>query len=145
VNIRTDLYRRLIAYLRPHLAALIIGTLLAVVVAAMEGSIAWLVKPAMDGVFIRRDETMLKIIPLLFLAAYAAKGLARYGQSYLMAAIGERVIARLRRDLYAHLQRMSLAFFTSHHTAELMSRVVTDVNRLARLSSTVLVMTITSW
>jgi len=142
VNIRTDLYRRLIAYLRPHLAALIIGTLLAVVVAAMEGSIAWLVKPAMDGVFIRRDETMLKIIPLLFLAAYAAKGLARYGQSYLMAAIGERVIARLRRDLYAHLQRMSLAFFTSHHTAELMSRVVTDVNRLARLSSTVLVMTI---
>jgi len=142
MNIRTDLYRRLIAYLRPHLAALIIGTLLAVVVAAMEGSIAWLVKPAMDGVFIRRDETMLKIIPLLFLAAYAAKGLARYGQSYLMAAIGERVIARLRRDLYAHLQRMSLAFFTSHHTAELMSRVVTDVNRLARLSSTVLVMTI---
>ena len=142
MNIRTDLYRRLIAYLRPHLAALIIGTLLAVVVAAMEGSIAWLVKSAMDGVFIRRDETMLKIIPLLFLAAYAAKGLARYGQSYLMAAIGERVIARLRRDLYAHLQRMSLAFFTSHHTAELMSRVVTDVNRLARLSSTVLVMTI---
>ena len=142
MNIRTDLYRRLIAYLRPHLPALIIGTLLAVVVAAMEGSIAWLVKPAMDGVFIRRDETMLKIIPLLFLAAYAAKGLARYGQSYLMAAIGERVIARLRRDLYAHLQRMSLAFFTSHHTAELMSRVVTDVNRLARLSSTVLVMTI---
>ena len=142
MNIRTDLYRRLIAYLRPHLAALIIGTLLAVVVAAMEGSIAWLVKPAMDGVFIRRDETMLRIIPLLFLAAYAAKGLARYGQSYLMAAIGERVIARLRRDLYAHLQRMSLAFFTSHHTAELMSRVVTDVNRLARLSSTVLVMTI---
>ena len=142
MNIRTDLHRRLIAYLRPHLPALIIGTLLAVVVAAMEGSIAWLVKPAMDGVFIRRDETMLKIIPLLFLAAYAAKGLARYGQSYLMAAIGERVIARLRRDLYAHLQRMSLAFFTSHHTAELMSRVVTDVNRLARLSSTVLVMTI---
>ena len=142
MNIRTDLYRRLIAYLRPHLAALIIGTLLAVVVAAMEGSIAWLVKPAMDGVFIRRDETMLRIIPLLFLAAYAGKGLARYGQSYLMAAIGERVIARLRRDLYAHLQRMSLAFFTSHHTAELMSRVVTDVNRLARLSSTVLVMTI---
>jgi len=142
MNIRTDLYRRLIAYLRPHLPALIIGTLLAVVVAAMEGAIAWLVKPAMDGVFIRRDETMLKIIPPLFLAAYAAKGLARYGQSYLMAAIGERVIARLRRDLYAHLQRMSLAFFTSHHTAELMSRVVTDVNRLARLSSTVLVMTI---
>jgi subfamily B ATP-binding cassette protein MsbA len=142
MNVRADLYRRLLAYLRPHVPALVVGTVLAVVVAAMEGSIAWLVKPAMDDVFIRRDERMLKLIPLLFLAAYIAKGLARYGQSYLMASIGERVIARLRRDLYAHLQRMSLSFFTSRHTAELMSRVVTDVNRLARLSSTVLVMTI---
>jgi subfamily B ATP-binding cassette protein MsbA len=142
MNIRTDLYRRLLAYLRPHVPALIVGTVLAVVVAAMEGAIAWLVKPAMDDVFIRRDAMMLKLIPLLFLAAYIAKGVGRYGQSYLMASIGERVIARLRHDLYAHLQRMSLSFFTGRHTAELMSRVVTDVNRLARLSSTVLVMTI---
>jgi len=142
VSIRADLYRRLLGYLRPHVPALVIGTVLAIVVAATEGTIAWLVKPAMDDVFIRRDARMLKLIPLLFLAAYIAKGLARYGQSYLMASIGERVIARLRRDLYAHLQRMSLSFFTSRHTAELMSRVVTDVNRLARLSSTVLVMTI---
>jgi len=142
VSIRADLYRRLLGYLRPHAPALVVGTVLAIVVAAMEGAIAWLVKPAMDDVFIRRDATMLKLIPLLFLGAYIAKGLARYGQSYLMASVGERVIARLRRDLYAHLQRMSLSFFTSRHTAELMSRVVTDVNRLARLSSTVLVMTI---
>jgi subfamily B ATP-binding cassette protein MsbA len=142
VKLRTDLYRRLLRYLRPHAPALAVGTVLAIVVAAMEGAIAWLVKPAMDDVFIRRDATMLKLIPLLFLAAYVAKGLARYGQSYLMAAVGERVIARLRRDLYEHLQQMSLSFFTSRHTAELMSRVVTDVNRLARLSSTVLVMTI---
>jgi subfamily B ATP-binding cassette protein MsbA len=138
----TNLYRRLVVYLRPHVGALVTGAALAIVVAAMEASIAWLVKPAMDGVFIRRDETMLKLIPLLFLAAYVVKGLARYGQSYLMSSVGERVIARLRRDVYAHLQQMSLSFFTSRHTAELMSRVVTDVNRLARLSSTVLVMTI---
>ena len=59
-----------------------------------------------------------------------------------MAAVGERVIAKLRHDLYAHVQRMELSFFASHHSAELMSRIVTDVNRLARLSSTVLVMTI---
>ena len=142
MTLPTNLYRRLAVYLRPHVGALVTGAALAIVVAAMEASIAWLVKPAMDGVFIRRDETMLKLIPLLFLAAYVVKGLARYGQSYLMSSVGERVIARLRRDVYAHLQQMSLSFFTSRHTAELMSRVVTDVNRLARLSSTVLVMTI---
>jgi subfamily B ATP-binding cassette protein MsbA len=59
-----------------------------------------------------------------------------------MASVGERVIARIRRELYAHIQSMPLAFFASLHSAELMTRVVTDVNRLARLSSTVLVMAV---
>ena len=136
------LYRRLLAYLRPYVGVLVVGGLLALVVAAMEGAIAWLVKPAMDDIFIRRDVRMLRVIPLLLLAAYVVKGLARYGQSYLMAAVGERVIASVRRALYVHIQGMPLSFFTSLHSAELMSRVVTDVNRLARLASTVMVMAI---
>ena len=136
------LYGRLFGYLRPYLPHLTVGGALALVVAAMEGSIAWLVKPAMDDIFIRRDLAMLRVIPLLLLGAYLAKGLARYGQSYLMASVGERVIAGLRRTLYVHLQGMPLSFFADVHSAELMSRVVTDVNRIARLSSTVLVMTV---
>jgi len=136
------LYRRLLPYLRPHVPVLVLGSLLALVVSAMEGLTAWLVKPMMDDIFIRRDLFMLKVIPLLLLAAYVIKGAARYGQSYLMAAVGERVIAALRRTLYVHLQQMPLSFFTGRHSADLMSRVVTDVNRLARLSSTVLVMAI---
>jgi subfamily B ATP-binding cassette protein MsbA len=135
-------YRRLLPLMRPHLRVLLVGALLAIVVAAMEGAIAWLVKPAMDDIFIRRDATMLRVIPLLLLGAYLAKGAGRYGQSYLMASVGERVIAGLRRTLYTHIQQMPLSFFADLHSAELMSRIVTDVNRLARVSSTVLVMTL---
>jgi ATP-binding cassette, subfamily B, bacterial MsbA len=126
--------------MRPYVPTLLVGGALALVVAATEGAIAWLVKPAMDDVFIRRDATMLRVVPLLLLGAYLVKGASRYGQSYLMAAVGERVIATLRGMLYAHIQRMPLSFFADLHSAELMSRVVTDVNRLARVSSTVLVM-----
>ncbi len=139
---RYQLLYRLIPYLRPHWHALVIGTLLALVVSAAEGSIAWLVKPAMDGIFVRRDLLMLKVIPLAVLGAYLVKGAGRFGQSYLMASVGERVIARIRRELYAHIQGMPLSFFASLHSAELMTRVVSDVNRLARLSSTVLVMAV---
>ena len=135
-------YRRLFVYLKPHLPILIVGGALAFVVAAMEGGIAWLVKPAMDGIFIRRDAAMLRLVPLLLFGAYVVKGVARYGQSYLMAAVGERVIATLRRALYRHIQTMPLSFFSDRHSADLMSRIITDVNRLARLSSTVLVMTV---
>jgi len=134
------IYRRLLPLMRPYLPVLILGGVLALVVASMEGAIAWLVKPAMDDIFIRHDQTMLRLIPLLLLGAYLVKGVGRYGQSYLMAAVGERVVATLRYNLYAHIQQMPLSFFADLHSAELMSRVVTDVNRLARVSSTVLVM-----
>ena len=133
-------YARLWPYLRPHVGWLLIGMALALVVSAMDGAIAWLVKPAMDDIFIRRDLFMLKVLPLALLGLYVGKGLARYLQSYLMAAVGERVITRLRRDLYTHIQGMPLAFFADLHTAELMSRVVNDVGRLARLSSQTLAM-----
>ena len=136
------IYRRLFVYLRPYVGVLVLGSALALVVAAMEGAIAWLVKPAMDEIFIKRDLVMLKVIPLLLLGAYLVKGVARYGQSYLMASVGERVVAALRRALYTHIQRMPLSFFADLHSAELMSRVMSDVNRLARVSSTVMVMAI---
>jgi subfamily B ATP-binding cassette protein MsbA len=118
------------------------GGLLALLVAAMDGAIAWLVKPAMDDIFIRRDLVMLKLIPLALLGAYIVKGVARYLQSTLMGAVGERVVAAMRRDLYTHLQGMPLAFFAGTHSADLMSRILNDVYRLSRLSSGMLVMAV---
>jgi subfamily B ATP-binding cassette protein MsbA len=132
--------KRLLPYVRPYWSWLVAGGLLAIVVSGADGLIAWLVRPAMDEIFIRRDLTMLKVLPLVILGVYVAKGLGRYGQSYLMACVGERVIAELRQDLYAHIQAMPIAFFQTRHSADLMSRVVVDANRLARLSSEVLVM-----
>jgi subfamily B ATP-binding cassette protein MsbA len=133
---------RLLPYLRSYWPVLVLGGVLALFVSGAEALIAWLVKPAMDDIFLKRDVTMLRIIPLALLGAYLLKGAGRFGQSYLMASVGERVIARIRRELYAHIQSMPLSFFASLHSAELMTRVVTDVNRLARLSSTVLVMAV---
>ncbi len=132
--------RRLLPYVRPYWSWLAAGAALALVVSAMDGAIAWLVKPTMDGIFIRRDLAMLRVLPLAILAVYLAKGAGRYGQSYLMASVGERVITAVRRDLYVHLQAMPLAFFHDRHSADLMSRLVVDASRLARLSSEVLVM-----
>jgi ATP-binding cassette, subfamily B, bacterial MsbA len=135
-------FRRLLPYLRPYVPMLAVGALLAAVAGAMEGAVAWLVKPAMDEIFVRRDLLMLKLIPLAVLGAYVLKGVTSYLQWSLMASVGQRVVAALRRDLYRHLHAMPMAFFTATHSAELVSRVVNDVSRLARLSSTVLVMVV---
>ena len=54
------------------------------------GAIAWLVKPVMDGIFISRDVTMLKLVPLAILGVSVIKGAAGYGEGYFIAAASER-------------------------------------------------------
>jgi ATP-binding cassette, subfamily B, bacterial MsbA len=143
VTVRYDtLLRRLLRYLKPHRMTLVAGVLFALLTAAAGGLIAWLVKPVMDDVFVKRDLLMLKLVPLALLGAYVLKGIGSYAGSYLMASVGERVIAELRRELYAHIQGMPLAFFTSIHSGELRARVVNDVGRIARLASLLLVDTV---
>ena len=135
-------FRRLIVYMRPHLPLLVIGGVLALIVSSTEGVTAWLVKPVMDDIFIRRDAFMLRIIPVALLAVYVVRGAARWAQSYIMATVGERIVARLRRDLYVHIQGMPLAFFSGVHSADLISRMMNDINRLSHISSNVLVMAV---
>ena len=133
---------RLLRSLKPYWQAVTVSALLALVVSGAGGLIAWLVKPAMDDIFLRRDLLMLKLIPLALLGVYIVKGLASYGESYLSKSIGERVVTRVRHDLYVHLQNMPLSFFTARHTGELTTRLVLDTSRLANLSSDMLVSTI---
>ena len=133
---------RLAPYLRAHWRTVAAGALCAFVAGALAGAIAWLVKPVMDDVFIHRDVTMLKLVPLAILGVSLLKGAAGYGEGYLMAAVSERAVTSLRREVYTHIQGMPVAFFISRHSGELQARVVTDVNRVARLLSNVVVDTV---
>jgi ABC-type multidrug transport system fused ATPase/permease subunit len=71
VKARYRLLGRLLPYLRPYWPVLLAGGLLALLVSSAEALIAWLVKPAMDDIFLKRDMTMLKLIPF---AACLARG-----------------------------------------------------------------------
>jgi subfamily B ATP-binding cassette protein MsbA len=128
-------YRRLLQYAKPYWGRIAVAMILALAISGLEGATAWLVKPLLDDVFLRKDLFMLQILPFAFIAVFFGKESARFGQSYLMAQVGQRIVMRLREEVYEHLQGMSLSFFNSRATAELMSRLTNDVNRLTRVSS----------
>ena len=133
MNIKT----RLLSYTKPYWGRLIAGILLAVVVSAATGAAAWIVKPVMDDIFLSKDTTLLKILPIGFILIYTIKGLARYGQSYLMRSIGQKIITKIRNELYEHIQKMPLSFFHNTPSAILMSRITNDVTMLGHVSSQV--------
>ncbi len=66
----------------------------------------------------------------VYLAALAATFVTLYAQGYLLQAMGQRVMADLRRDVFAHLQRLELAYFDSTPVGRLVTRVTSDVDAL---------------
>jgi len=97
-------------------------------VGSTTAALAFLVKPALDGIFLGQDVTKLKWIPLIIIVMYFIKGGCSYGQTVLMNFIGQRVVTDLRSDLYNHIQKQSLSFFNKNPTGILMSRITNDVN-----------------
>jgi subfamily B ATP-binding cassette protein MsbA len=138
MNKPIDIRKRLLSYTRPYWGRLIAGILLAIIVSAATGAAAWIVKPVMDDIFLSKDTTLLKILPIGFILIYTIKGLARYGQSYLMRSIGQKIITKIRNELYEHIQKLPLSFFHNTPSAILMSRITNDVTMLANVSSQVI-------
>jgi subfamily B ATP-binding cassette protein MsbA len=91
-----------------------------------------MVKPAIDEIFLKKDSTMLAVIPFALILAFLLKGSFDYGQEYLMGYVGNRVVTDIRDALYRHTQHLSLAFFHQITTGMLMSRIANDIGVLQR-------------
>lgn len=121
------LIKRVLTYFKPYKMRIGIAILAMIVVALGEGATAYLVKPAMDDIFINKDRTALTFIPLLFIAVYLLKGAGRFWQQYLMQYCGLMVLEKLREELYRKIIRLPLRFFENNQVGMLMSRIIQDV------------------
>jgi len=145
------LYRRLLQLVKPYWIKLVLAMVCMIFVSLLTASQALLVKPAMDGVFfkkegippvikniiiqlhlgdllLKKDMEMLLLLPIAIILLFLVKGAFDYGQAYLMNFVGLRVVADIRQRLYDHLQNLSLSFFTRTPTGILISRITNDVN-----------------
>ena len=120
-------YRRMLGYVRPYVPRLGFAMLLMIGVSALTGAVAFLVKPVLDDIFIRRDATRLAYVPFLVLAIYLVRALFEFSHIYLMSGVGQRVVRDIRQHLYNHMQSLSLSFYLRHPAGVLMSRVMNDV------------------
>ncbi|MGD1151704.1 MAG: lipid A export permease/ATP-binding protein MsbA [Syntrophales bacterium] len=122
-----DIFKRLLQLAKPHASKFILAMFCMLVVGATTSALAFLVKPALDEIFLKRNSDMLMWIPVAVIAIFLIKGGCNYTQTILMSFIGQRVIADLRNNLYRRIQMQSLSFFTKNPTGILMSRITSDV------------------
>ncbi len=131
-DVRTTL-RRLLVTLRPYRWALVTVFILVVVNTVLDLLAPFLMGVAIDRFIAAGDLAGLQRIILLMSGAYAGAWLTKVGQSVVMARISPRAMRSLRRDLFEHLQTLSLSFFDRHPHGELMSRLTNDMDAISRV------------
>jgi ATP-binding cassette, subfamily B, bacterial MsbA len=131
--------RKILDLVLQHQTYLIIAALCMIVVAAANGSMAFLVKPVIDDIFVAKNRDMLKLIPALAVLVFLLKGVGTFGSEYLMNYIGERIIRFFRDALYERITDLPLAFIHKEKTGALMSRITNDVNIVKGMVSTAVV------
>ena len=122
--------RRLLVYLQPYRSGLILVGALVILYTLLGLAGPYLMGLAIDRFIAGKDVPGLIRIALLMLAVYILTNLFEAISSWVMAAISQGALKRLRGDLFAHLQTLSLSFFDRNPAGELMSRLTNDIDAI---------------
>jgi len=124
---------RLVPMLRPYTRTIVFGTVCMVMVAGTQLLPPLLIRYAINKVLMPRDVARLLPMVVAFVVVFGVHAIFLARRTYVMHVLGQRFVLDIRRRLYAHLQRLSLTYYDSRQTGEIMSRVSNDVNVLEDL------------
>jgi subfamily B ATP-binding cassette protein MsbA len=129
------LYRRLLGYVWPHKAVFLLSVAGMAVVAMSEVGFAALLKPIMDGGFVERDDTMIRLIPALLMGVFMARAVGAFTDQYCIAWVGRRLIFDLRQLLFGRMIRLPSAYYDLQPTSGLISKLIYDLEQVAAAST----------
>ncbi|MBI2972685.1 MAG: ABC transporter ATP-binding protein [Armatimonadetes bacterium] len=124
------LMRRLLRYVRPYRAVVLVSVLLLLLAAAADLVGPYFVKVAIDRYIRTGDLGGVARISVFYLLTLLAGVTVRYGQNYITQSVGQRVMYDLRMELFTHLQRLAVAFYTRNPVGRLMTRITNDIDAL---------------
>ena len=94
-------------------------------VAGSTSSIAYLLDPAIKKIFIEKDQTLIFVIPILIITAFAAKGISLYLAKILMIGVAEEVRKDLQCDMIGNLIKADTKLIDEKHTGKFISSLTT--------------------
>jgi subfamily B ATP-binding cassette protein MsbA len=121
------------AYLAPYKWRLVVAMVAKLVASSMFLVLPAVIKSIVDTALVKQDTALLNQITVALLAVFFVLSLASVIGNYMISVIGERIVLDLRRQLYAHLNSLSMRFFTERRVGELISRMSNDVTTMRRI------------
>ncbi len=126
-----EVYRRILSLAKPYWPAFLATTLAMAIVASTETAFAALMRPLLDGSFVQKDPTIIRLVPLWLLGIFLVRGMATFVSSYGMDWIGRHVVKDTRGRLFAHLLDLPTRFYHDHPSGTLLSKIIYDVEQVA--------------
>ena len=122
-------------YTKKFLPKIFIAFLFSLVLAGSTSSIAYLLDPAIEKIFINKDQSLIIIIPAIIIIAFAAKGISLYGAKVIMIGISEEIRKTLQMDMMKSLIKADTDFIEKRHTGKIIGNLLNDVNFMTGLVS----------
>ena len=133
IDILKRLYR---SYTKNFRYKILLSLFFSLIVAGSTSSIAWLLDPAINKIFIEKDQTLLMVIPALIIIVFASKGLSLYLARTTMLSVAEDIKAIMQQDMSRSLIKADTDYIDDKHTGKFISNLTYDVSLITNLVST---------
>ena len=135
----THIIKRLYnSYTKRFLNRILVSVFFSVLVAGSTSSIAYLLDPAIEKIFLEKDQTLILLIPILIIIAFTTKGLSLYIAKVFMIGVAEDVRKDIQCDMLNSLIYAETQTIDNKHTGKIVGNLINDVNLITNLVSTAL-------
>jgi subfamily B ATP-binding cassette protein MsbA len=136
-NSNIQLYFRLLNYVKPYWRIFAISIITTAVVAGTEALVPALMKPMLDGTFVHKDQSMMRMVPLVILLLFFIRGMAAFVSAYASNWLGNQIVMDLRGEMFAKLLTLPTRYYDDHATGNLISKLTYDVTQVTNAATDV--------
>ena len=131
-----EILKRLLKdYTIKYLNKIILAVFFSILVAGSTSATAWLLDPAIEKIFINKDQTLILVIPFLIVLAFATKGISLYMAKYLMVNVSEEVKKKIQTDMLSSFIKSDTELVENKHSGKYISNLNFDVNQITGMLS----------
>ena len=131
-----EILKRLLKdYTIKYLNKIILAVFFSILVAGSTSATAWLLDPAIEKIFINKDQTLILVIPFLIVLAFATKGISLYMAKYLMVNVSEEVKKKIQTDMLSSFIKSDTELVENKHSGKYISNLNFDVNLITGMLS----------
>ena len=131
-----EIFKRLYKdYTKKFINKILLAVFFSVLVAGSTSATAWLLDPAIEKIFINRDETLILVIPFFIIIAFSTKGISLYMAKVLMIKVAEEVKKNIQTDMLTSFINADTQSIESKHSGRYVSNLNFDVNQITGMLS----------